>query len=142
MAFKYNLWDYICPFIMKKISNKNKYEKKKLFFNCALSKLEFYTDAITFLKKMIEIDIIKHFLFTFNERKLISILFNPDYTTSDVSVIFKRIEDEYKPKRYNPERLDSVLKEVLDTSRNKEGTMRLFQLIQLGNHNIILSQDD
>ncbi len=63
---------------------------------------------------MIEIDIIKHYLFTSNERKLISILSNPDYTKIDSSVILKRIEDEYKPKRYIPGRLDEILKEVLD----------------------------
>lgn len=141
-AFKFDFWDNVCPFLIKKLSNKNKYDKKRQFFEGALSKLEYYTDGITFLKKMIEVDIIKHYLFSTNERKLLSILANPDYTKTEESIILKRIEDEYKPKKYIPERLDDILKEVLDESRNKEGTIRLLQLIQLGNHNIINSQDD
>jgi hypothetical protein len=139
-AFKYTLWDRLCPCVMK-ISNNEIFEKKRMFFECASSKLDFYTDAITFLKKMIEIDIIKHYLFTLSERKLINIISNPDYTSNGEKLILTRIKNEYKHKKYNPERLDEILKDVLDGSRNKDATNKLLQIIQQGNHKIINSDD-
>ena len=72
-GFDYSLNDICCGCWKKDI------DKKKKYFDNACSVLYYYMDVITYIKKMIEIDIIKDYLFSKDEIKLISFISNPNF---------------------------------------------------------------
>lgn len=132
-GFKYSLADFMCKCFESLLPNHQNLQKKKKYFESANSILDYYMDAITFFKKMIEIDIIKYYLFTRDERRLIGIISNPDFAEIEKDRINKRIDDEYKADRFAMSNMEETLKNVLNDARNKSKTNKLFQLVQLGN---------
>ena len=104
------------------------------YFSNACSLYYYYLDVTTYFKKMMEIDIIKYFLFTKNERSLISIISNPDFTI-DEEEMNQKLKSQYREfnKEYFEHKIEVILKDVLKEGRNRNGVNKLMQLIQNGN---------
>ena len=84
---------------------------------------------------MTEIEIIKYFLFTENERDLISVLSNPDFSHQYEQMNIKLNNQYRKLKIENFEdRIEILLKKVIiDGRRNGNNKNNLLKLIQNGN---------
>ena len=130
-GFKLKFSDIFCKCSKKII-------EREIFFSNACSLYFYYLDITTYFKKMMEVDIIKFFLFTKSERSLISIISNPDIPISE-NLILGKLNSQYKD--YNHEnfetKIDLLLKDVLMDARDRKDSNKLFQLIQNGN-NVVL----
>lgn len=108
-------------------------------FEKALSLYYYYMDVSTYFRKMVEVDIIKYFLFSINERKLISIISNPDFSTIEKEVIYSKLNEQHDKSKYIKDfdkYLDPILKEVLMEGRNNKEVNKLLRLVQNGNHTL------
>ncbi len=141
-VFTYSLSDICCKFWkIRSSQHKLEYENRKKFFYDAYSILEYYTDSITYFKKMLEIEIIKYYLFSKEERRLISIISNPDFINLDKNHIYKKINMEYEQDRFYLSHLDELLNKILKDGRNNSNNNKLLQLVQLGNHKLFNSDE-
>ena len=131
-GFKYTLSDICCGCL-----NKDTITKKKKYFDTANSVLLYYMDIITYIKKMIEIDIIKDYLFTKDEVRLISFISNPDFADADQAQVVKMIESEYQEAKFKKLYIENTLKNVLEKARNNSETNKLLYLVQKGNRKLI-----
>ena len=136
-AFQFSLSDICCRYL--KFRKRESYIKRKQLFDDATSILDYYTDAIVYLKKMLEIEIIKYYLFTKEERKLVSILSNPDFLSLDREYIEKKIETGYQKDRFTLNNMDEIFTKILKDGRNNMLSNKLLQLVQLGNHKLFYS---
>lgn len=136
-AFQFSLSDICCRYL--KFRKHESYIKRKQFFDDATSILDYYTDAIVYLKKMLEIEIIKYYLFTKEERKLVGILSNPDFLSLDREYIEKKIETGYQKDRFTLNNMDEIFTKILKDGRNNMLSNKLLQLVQLGNHKLFYS---
>ena len=127
-GFKLNFSEILC----KCIKTQKKNIRLELFLN-ANSFYEYYLDITTYFKKMMEIDIIKYFLFTQNERELISILSNPDLTVSNEFLTYK-LKSHYKNFNHKvfENTIGPLLKNIIVQGRNRKKTTKLLQLVQNG----------
>ena len=131
----YNLLitDILCSCCCK---NTTRFQRKELFFN-ALSLYNYYLDITTYFKKMMEVDIIKYYLFTKNERTLISVISNPDLSI-DKFDFERKLNSQYND--FNKEnfetKIEMLLKDVIKEGRNRTNINRILQLIQNGNEDI------
>ena len=109
-------------------------KKREKFFLDALSLYNYTLDITTYFKKMTEIEIIKYFLFTENERDLISVLSNPDFSHQYEQMNIKLNNQYRKLKIENFEdRIEILLKKVIiDGRRNGNNKNNLLKLIQNG----------
>ena len=130
-GFRQNWTDFIC-------SCKKKQKIRENFFLNACSLYYYYLDITTYFKKMMEIDIIKFYLFSKSERNLISILSNPDFSVNKEE-FERKLELQYK--KFNEEkfenRVEFILKNVLNEGRNNAFSNKLMKLIQNGNQFIL-----
>jgi hypothetical protein len=141
-AFVYSLSDILCRIFKASCSkHSHEYKIRKKYFDDATSILEYYTDSITYFKKMLEIEIIKYYLFTKEERKLISIIANPDFIDLDRDHIHKKIELEYQEDRFYTSNMDDIFTKVLKDGRNNSSSNKILQLVQTGNHKLFYSDD-
>ena len=131
-GFKYTLSDICCGCL-----NKDTITKKKKYFDTANSVLLYYMDIITYIKKMIEIDIIKNYLFNKDEVRLISFISNPDFADADQAQVVKMIESEYQEAKFKKLYIENTLKNVLEKARNNSETNKLLYLVQKGNRKLI-----
>jgi hypothetical protein len=117
----------------KCLKSKRSMIKEKYFLN-ACSLYDYYLDITTYFKKMMEIDIIKFFLFSHSERKLVSILSNPDFTV-DKEEILEKLKHQYRP--FDAEKFEfkaeMILKDVLKEGRDKTQVNKLLKMVQNGN---------
>jgi hypothetical protein len=108
-------------------------------FDKAILMYYYYMDVSTYFRKMIEIDIIKYFLFSLNERKLISIIANPDFSTIEKDTILAKLNEQHDKDKFIKDfdrNIDPILKEVLEEARNKSKINKLLQLVKNGSHSL------
>ncbi len=108
-------------------------------FDKALLMYYYYMDVSTYFRKMMEIDIIKFFLFSLNERKLISIIANPDFSTIEKDIILAKLNEQHDKDRFIKDfdrNIDPILKDVIEEARNKSGINKLLQLVKNGSHSL------
>jgi hypothetical protein len=81
-----------------------------------------------------EIDIIKFYLFTKKQRKLISILSSPDFSVNQEEM-YERIKHQYR--RFDLEnfenKVDLILRDSLNEARHDNNFNKLIQIVQNGN---------
>ena len=142
MTFGYSLTDFFCKACVLSSSKRLILEKKKEYFNNACSLIDYYADSTTYIKKMIEIDIIKYYIFSKEERNLISIIGNPDFCDVNQSHSLKKIiERTQSNERIFTGNLEENLKKVVNLSRNNPSTYKLVQMIQKGG-NVIFENNE
>jgi len=86
---------------------------------------------------MMEIDIIKYYLLDESERKLVSIIANPDIGNDYSEIITKKLKDEYDNEKFYKDEfmnnLKNILPKIVAVSRNNDNTKKLLHLLQQGN---------
>lgn len=108
-------------------------------FEKAIYMYYYYMDVSTYFRKMMEIDIIKYFLFSLSERKLISIIANPDFSSIDKDILFLKLNEQHDKDKFIKDfdkNIDPILKEVMGEARNKTETNKLIQLVKNGSHSL------
>ena len=133
-----------CGDLLKKIFcpcavDKKKMIKRKKYFDYANNLFDYYCDISVYFKKMMEIDIIKYYLFSKSERNLVSVIANPNFYLRNSSLFDDKLYHEYSASKYTVEfdrRIESVLNEVVHEGRNKKKVNKLIELIQIGNQDI------
>jgi len=141
-GFAYSLSDFCCKCLNCLSLDSEGMKKKKMYFYNGDSILDYYLDVVTYFKKMIEIEIIKYYIFTKDERKIVSVISNPDLANTDKDNIIRKINLEYSSK-YDKvvSKMEDNLKNVLQDARNKSSTNKLLQLVQMGNDKLIDTAD-
>ena len=86
---------------------------------------------------MIEIDIIKDYLFSKDEIKLISLISNPNFVDIDKDKNITKIDNEYHEDRFLNSTSENTLKNVLFQARNNTKSNKLLCLIQEGNRKLV-----
>ncbi len=140
-AFEYSLHDLCCGSIRKLCSKNVDFIERQKLFEHSSSLIDFYTDQIFFFKKMFEIEIIKFFLFSKEERKLVSILSNPDLIELDPKFFSRKIEAEYQENKIFNQNLDELFTKLLKEGRNNSSSNKLFELVREGNFKLFYSED-
>ena len=142
MTFGYSLTDLLCKTCELSSSKRLILKKKKEYFNNACSLIDYYADFTTYIKKMIEIDIIKYYIFSKEERNLISIIGNPDFCDVNQSHSLKKMIERTKSnERIFKGNLEENLKKIVNLSRNNPSTNKLVQMIQKGS-NVIFENEE
>jgi len=90
---------------------------------------------------MLEIEIIKYYLFSKEERKLISIISNHDFIELDKNRIYKKIEVKYQKDKFYLNNIEDLLTKLLVNARDNKQSNKLLQLVQIGNHKLFYSED-
>jgi len=129
-GFDLSIYDIYCRCLKD-----DKQRIKQEYFIGAIYMYDYYLDITTFFKKMMEVDIIKYYLFTRSERQLISIMSNPDFSVGNEEIKGK-LEMQYQ-KFDKTNGIDAMLADVVEEARNRSGFNKLIQLIQNGNSNIL-----
>ena len=121
------------------LKNTKRMITRKKYFDYANNIFDYYTDISVYFKKMMEIDIIKYYLFSSNERNLISVIANPNFYLKNSNLFNEKLNHEYSENKYNLEfdrRIENVLNQVVHEGRNKTTTNKLLELVQNGNQEI------
>jgi len=107
------------------------FENAKMFVN-------YYMDVQIFLKKMLEIEVIKFCFFSKNERDAINLIVNPNDTIDSKHVFINKLKQEYnlsenKDKSESndniSEKMKDVLEKLVDDGKDRKVSKRLIRLI-------------
>jgi len=124
-----SLFEYCCTWCNFKCCKDT--QKRKIIFRNATHLCYYYLDITTFFKKMMEIDIIKYYLLDESERKLTSIIANPDLGNDYSEKVLNKLRDEYDYERFYKEEfmnnLKSILPKIVAVSRNNGNTKKTFK---------------
>lgn len=107
------------------------FENSKMFVN-------YFMDVQIFLKKMLEIEVIKFCFFSKNERDAINLIVNPNDTIDSKHVFINKLKQEYnlsenKDKSESndniSEKMKDVLEKLVDDGKDRKVSKRLIRLI-------------
>ena len=133
LGFSFKLSD-----ILFSCCKNDKIRLREKYYLDAVSLYNYNLDITTYFKKMTEIEIIKYYLFTENERNLISVISNPDFSHNQEEMKIK-LNNQYKKFKLEnfEDKLDILLKNVIvEERRNGNNNNKLLKLIKNGNQTL------
>ncbi len=128
---------YSFPFNICTKCCKNHSTKENDDLQNSLKFVNYYMDVHIYLKKMLELEIIKFCFFSKNEREVINLLVNPDENIESRDILKTKLDTEYNCRQSNNTNIDDIIKEkmhanmqrLVEDGKERKVSKRLLKLV-------------